>query len=177
MSSDETISSKFKRLVNKWACEIVGIDDCIQAAKKEFLKITDSNELIKGRSTSKDLRNILCTVIKYGGHNEWNIVFNSIEMDNPNHNHDLFASLGCSREPTILNSYFNLIKNSSFRQYAPAIFKSVVPNQMAKLYGLQYIFENFNLILENVGTSVLLTYFHELSTDFELNIVSSFDVL
>lgn len=134
--------------------------------------LINEGKLIKSQKALDEIKMIACTAIKHGGQSEWNLVLGGLQTNDYNYNRILVASLGCTTNPLLLNTYLSMLTNSTFLQYTPDILQSLASNKVAKVYGLEYVYRQFDsLVKSGVTLRSLVPLLRSISTELEYKMV------
>lgn len=168
INRDET---KLKRLLTKWACEILAIPGCIRNAQRDYRNMLSNGTLVVSQKSPYDLKILLCTVIKNGGLDEWNTVRASFSSTDFIYNSVLMKALGCASDSSLISVYTNFIVKTEFKRHVPDFFEAIVENRFLRLYFLDYLNDNFEAVWNVAGYANIYKLMESLSTKQELKMV------
>lgn len=169
LSATNRTDSKLKILLNKWACQKLGLTACVEQNTKEFGYLITDNVLSKSMTSLADLKIILCTSIKYGGSENWNLIYHALEGMDKEYNRILMYSLGCSRDATLAHTYSRLVKN--YTVYSDIILNSAKDNKITKVAMFEYLYQNFDSLLSHLELVKFMEFFESISTELEFQMV------
>lgn len=160
-------------LLEKWSCKL-GLVDCVSKKRDQFETILNGNLFPEIQNTEDDLYTILCTVIKYGGIDEWNRVYSKFVEASNHFSSSLVKSLGCTREPALISKYVNFLLNEDlvWKLHHTDIITSISENQIMLKYAMEYLHIHWLELMELHKLQDFVIIFKRLSSDKDFKIVS-----
>ncbi|XP_014240292.1 aminopeptidase N isoform X2 [Cimex lectularius] len=134
---DQQLSSLDEKKMHKttisWAC-LLEEPNCISQANSLYNLWTKTEDLTENNPIPTDIqKTVLCTVVRYGGYDVWENLWNRYRVSNYGFEKSvLLSSLACSRDVWVINRYldWSIDENSEIRrQDAMSIFSSITSNE------------------------------------------------
>lgn len=147
-TSERLYEVKHKVLISGWSCRLE-VGDCIDRAIKYFKEWESTKNPDESNPIPTNLRSVVyCTAIRNGYENEWNFLWERYRSSGvASEKQTILSSLGCAREPWILQRYlewgFDESENSEIRkQDAFIVFASVAHNVVGYPLAKDYLMKN-----------------------------------
>lgn len=159
-------------LLEKWSCKL-GLANCTSKKRDEFEIILNGNLFPEIQNTEEDLYTIMCTVIKYGGVDEWNRVYRKFLEASNHFSSALIRSLGCTREPALISTYVNFlsIEDQIWGAHHFDIITEISENQIMLKYAMEYFYRNWLKVRELYDLQDFSIIFKRISTEKDYKIV------
>lgn len=140
--------------------------------KRSFSNLVENGTLIESQRSDDELRIVFCNAIKFGDNVEYDVIEKSLRTDNIDYNRLLVWTLGCTRDQSYLQNYFNLLLNATFKHYVPEIIESTADNRIGKIILLEMVYNRFEDIVNHIGLDSLMPLFESISTEFDMKMVN-----
>lgn len=148
IGSERLYEIKHKVLIGGWSCRFE-VGECIASAMKYFKEWQSSESPDESNPIPTNLRSVVyCTAIRNGYEDEWNFLWERYQNSGvASEKQTILSSLGCAREPWILQRYiewgFDESENSKIRkQDTYIVFTSVANNVIGFQLAKDYLMEN-----------------------------------
>jgi len=171
-------NEKYRTLIlfRKWACKL-GVRTCIEEARRDFWNLVKDNKLTDSKKPLDEIHTIMCTAMRHGDYEEWNLFKDFITTilydENEEYLGMLIRALGCTSNPHLISLYLNLLleDDQMWRKFSPDILTSIGNNKIALKYGLEFLRKNWIRIMKIIKIDQLSFMLKKISTDRDLQVV------
>lgn len=164
-------SHRLNDLIESWACKLE-LPECIENARTLFKGSMQNVTFNVPNINKARLSMILCTAVKYGVSTDYGLLEKDLDTDNVEHKRLLITSMGCTRDRNNLENYFSRLLNETWTPYSSDIIVSIGRNKIGKIMFLEFLYNRFESIINNIGMESILILLKSISTEFELRLVS-----
>ncbi|XP_055549676.1 aminopeptidase N-like [Wyeomyia smithii] len=166
-NSSSNTNPKITSLLTEWACRM-GVASCIENQKRLFKDVFLTETLSPFKLAENDLFLSACTVIRYSGINEWNLLKRKfLASEDLNLQKILVRALGCTREISLIKKYLDLFRNPHFNMYNYHILHSISRNKIALKYTLDYLYNQWIEVKKYLSLQDISILLRKISTENE----------